>query len=157
MQVQELINQTIQDILAERGDLFVVKQHITSNLDINLILDGDELVNIKDCIDISRRIENTLDREEYDFSIKVQSPGADEPLLLPRQYKKHVGRKIRVETAEDTFEGNLVEVDENAIHLSWKARERKPKGKGKITVKYERTIPFKAIEKANIKLTFNTN
>lgn len=155
MQVEKIINQTIEDILSERQDLFVVEKHITSGLDIHLTIDGDELVNITDCIDISRKIENSLDREEYDFSIKVQSPGADEPLTLPRQYKKHIGRKIKVKTSEDHFEGKLIAVNEDSIDLSWKAREKKVKGKGKTTVKHEKTIPFKDIQKANIKLTFN--
>jgi len=157
MQVRETVQQVIQEILSDRKDLFVVKNEISENLDIKLTIDGDDLVNIKDCIEISRNIEQALDRDKFDFSIKVQSPGADEPLIYPRQYKKHVGRKLKLKTATETIEGNLVKVTDQGVELTWKAREKKPVGKGKVTVKYEKTIPFKAIEKANIKLTFNKN
>ena len=157
MQVKDIINHTIQDILSERKDLFVVNSSISNGLDIHLTIDGDELVNISDCIEISRKIENAIDRDEYDFSIKVQSPGADEPLIMPRQYQKHIGRTLKIKTPTEKVEGKLVKVDDDCIELAWKSREKKPKGKGKITVKHEKSFSFTNIEKAKIKLTFNKN
>ncbi len=155
MQVKQILDNTIKDILQERPDLFIVDENVSNGLDINLTIDGDELISVKDCIAVSRKIEQAIDRDEYDFSIKVQSPGADEPLLLPRQYRKHIGRTLKVKTDEDKFEGKLVSVETDFIQIAWKAREKKPKGKGKITVKHDIKIPFENIEKANIKLTFN--
>ncbi len=157
MQLEKIIDQTIQTILSEHEDLFVVKKHISANLDINLVIDGDRLINISDCINVSRKIENALDRDQYDFSIKVQSPGADEPLLLSRQYPKHVGRKLAVITKDNIFEGKLEAADETGIKLSWKTREKKPNGKGKMTVNYEKEIVFAEIEQAKVKITFNKN
>lgn len=157
MQAKEILNHTIQDVLSDRPDLFIVKQHISEGLDINLTIDGDALINVSDCIDMSRKIEKALDRDEYDFSIKVQSPGADEPLIFPRQYNKHIGRTLIVKTTTEKIEGKLVKVDDDQIELTWKAREKKLKGKGKMTVNYEKTILYTDIEKANIKLTFNKN
>lgn len=157
MEVKEILNYTIQEILSERPDLFIVEKHISEGLDISLTIDGDELINVSDCIDLSRKIEKALDRDEYDFSIKVQSPGADEPLLFLRQYNKHIGRTLVVETLTEKIEGKLVKVDNNHIELTWKAREKKTIGKGKMTVKYEKSIPYNEIKKANIKLTFNKN
>ena len=157
MQVENIINQTIQNILSEQQDLFVIKKHISPSLDINITIDGDRLVNISDCINISRKIEQALDKDELDFSIKVQSPGADEPLVMPRQYKKHIGRKLEIKTNANTYEGKIENVDDNQVTIIWKAREKKPNGKGKMTVNYEKSIPFKEIEKAKIKITFNNN
>lgn len=157
MQVDKLIENTINNIFEEYQDLFIIKKQVSAGLDINLVIDGDRLVNISDCIDISRKIEQSLDRDELDFSIKVQSPGADEPLIIPRQYKKHIGRKLEVKTTDENYEGKLEEVTGESISLSWKAREKKPTGKGKITVNYEKSIPFSDIEQARIKITFNKN
>jgi ribosome maturation factor RimP len=157
MQVEKIIDQTIDNILTEQPELFVIKKHISPGLDINITIDGDRLVNISDCIDISRKIEQSLDRDELDFSIKVQSPGADEPLILLRQYNKHIGRKLEVNTATDSYEGQLKSVGDDSITLTWKSREKKPNGKGKITVQHEKSIPFSEIEKAKIKITFNNN
>ncbi|MBS3739587.1 MAG: ribosome assembly cofactor RimP [Bacteroidetes bacterium] len=157
MQAKAIIEQTISKILEERSDLFVINQHISDALDINLTIDGEDLVNISDCIEISRKIESALDRDLYDFSIKVQSPGADEPLVDKRQYKKHIGRKVKLKTESQNVEGRLVEVDDDKIRLTWKSREKKPKGKGKMTVKYDKTFAFSEIKEASIKLMFNKN
>jgi len=156
MQAIERIHKCIESAMQSRPNLFIVASHVSNGLDINLIIDGDELINISDCIELSRAIEHNLDREEMDFSIKVQSPGADEPLLFPRQYKKHVGRTLKLKTAEGKLEGKLAEVNDEGILLVWKSREKKPVGKGKRTVIHEKVISFNAIEQAKIKLTFNT-
>ena len=52
------------------------------------MLDGDFGVNLQDCIDVSRSVENGLDREEQDFSLEVASAGVSSPLKLVRQFKK---------------------------------------------------------------------
>lgn len=156
MQAIERINECIETAMQSRPDLFIVSSHISNGLDINLTIDGDELINISDCIDLSRAIEHNLDREEMDFSIKVQSPGADEPLMFPRQYNKHIGRTLKLKTKEGKLEGKLSKVNDDSIILVWKSREKKPVGKGKVTVTHEKEISFNDIEKAKIKLTFNT-
>jgi len=156
MQAIEQINECIKSAMDSRPDLFIVSSHVSNGLDINLIIDGDELVNITDCIELSRAIEHNLDREEMDFSIKVQSPGASEPLLFPRQYNKHLGRTLKIKTIDEKLEGKLAKVNGESIVLVWKSREKKPVGKGKITVTHEKEISFKDIEQSKIKLTFNT-
>ncbi|RRO24050.1 ribosome assembly cofactor RimP [Flavobacteriaceae bacterium 14752] len=157
MQAREIIAQAISEVFSERKDLFIVNHHISEGLDINLTIDGDDLVNVSDCIAVSRKIESALDRDVYDFSIKVQSPGADEPLTDKRQYKKHIGRKLKLKTESEEIEGKLIEVNDDEIRLTWKSREKKPKGKGKMTVEHDKTFPFEIIKEASIKLMFNKN
>ena len=55
---------------------------------------------LKDCMKVSRAIEHNLDREEEDFSLEVASAGATSPLVLPRQYTKNIGRKLKVKPEE---------------------------------------------------------
>jgi ribosome maturation factor RimP len=50
-----------------------------------------------------KMIENRLDREEYDFELRVSSAGLDHPFTLPRQYIKNIGRSIEVELRDGTF------------------------------------------------------
>ena len=74
---------------------------------------------------------------------------------MPRQYKKNIGRNLEVKTNDDkTTEGQLVEADENTIQLTWKAREPKPVGKGKVTVTKEATIALNDIKEAKVKIKF---
>jgi ribosome maturation factor RimP len=111
-------------------------------------------VQLQDCIDISRIIENNLDREEQDFSLEVASVGVGSPLKIVRQYIKNIGRKLIVKLATETIEAELVEVTDNFITLSWQAREPKKIGKGKETVQKRQEIPFSEIKEAVVTVTF---
>jgi ribosome maturation factor RimP len=144
----------LKEGLEEDESLFLIDFTISTDNKINVVIDGDNGVTVKDCIMISRAIEHNLDREEQDFSLEVASAGAAAPLVLPRQYKKNIGRKIAVRTVDETFEGNLTAASENNIVLEWKAREPKPIGKGKVTVQKRKEIDFSEIKEAKVILKF---
>ena len=105
-------------------------------------------------VDVSRAIENNLDREEQDFSLEVASVGVGTPLKMIRQYKKNVGRTLIVTTNTEKIEAELVEANDVFIILSWKAREPKKVGKGKETVQKEQQIPYTEIKEAVVTVTF---
>lgn len=151
---KEQVEALLKSALEKRKDLFLLDFTIGGDNTIKIILDGDEGVNLNDCIEVSRAIEHNLDREENDFSLEVTSAGATAPLVLPRQYQKNIGRSLEVRTADGTIEGKLAVVAENGITLEWKAREPKPVGKGKHTVEKTQEIAFSEIEKAKVVLKF---
>jgi len=152
--LKDKVEKLLNDALAEHSSLFLINFSITSNNVIHITLDGDSGVNLQDCMNISRAIEHNLDREDEDFSLVVASAGATTPLVMPRQYKKNIGRKLKVRTATDSFEGNLTKTTEEGITLEWKAREPKPIGKGKRTVQKVQEIAFAEIEEAKVVLKF---
>jgi ribosome maturation factor RimP len=59
-----------------------------------------------------------------------------------------------VKTNDNEFEGKLIEVKEDSIVLTWKAREPKPIGKGKHTVEKVEEIPMDIITEAKVKIIF---
>ena len=144
----------LHDALEEDGNLFLIDFSITTDNKIKVVLDGDSGVTVQDCMKISRAIEHNLDREEEDFSLEVASAGAASAMILPRQYKKNIGRKLEVKTAEETIEGNLTDATDDGIVLEWKAREPKPIGKGKHTVQKRKEIDFSDIKEAKVILKF---
>jgi len=144
----------LHDALEEDGNLFLIDFSITTDNKIKVVLDGDSGVTVQDCMKISRAIEHNLDQEEEDFSLEVASAGAASAMILPRQYKKNIGRKLEVKTAEETIEGNLTDATDDGIVLEWKAREPKPIGKGKHTVQKRKEIDFSDIKEAKVILKF---
>lgn len=151
---EEKVQSLLNEFLEERTDVFLINMTISPDNKIKLVIDGDKGVTLSDCIGLSRQIEHNLDREEEDFSIEVTSSGAAEPIVNNRQYNKNVGRKLKVKTSTEKFEGTLLEVLSDSIKLGWKAREPKPVGKGKITVDKEKEISFSDIEEAKVIITF---
>lgn len=122
---------------------------------INVFIDGDNGVTIKDCVSLSRAIEGALDREKGDFSLDVSSHGATTPLTLPRQYIKHIGRELEVRLADGgKVEGELIQADNEGFVLKFQVRENKPVGKGKITVEKQHNLKYSNVREAKIKLKF---
>ena len=144
----------LDEVLQERKNLFLIDFVVTPDHIIKIVLDGDQGVNLRDCIDVSRAIEGSLDRDEVDFSLEVTSAGATAPLKVPRQYMKNVGRKLSVRTPEKKYEGNLTDANSDTITLEWKSREPKPVGKGKVTIQNKKDIPIAEIEEAKVVLKF---
>ena len=122
---------------------------------IGIVLDGDNGVNLQDCIAINRAVEANLDREEQDFSLEVASAGVSRPLQMPRQYVKNIGRKLAVKTTqEEVIEAEITAANEQQITLEWTTREQKKVGKGKETVEKLVTLPYSEIKEATVIISF---
>jgi len=135
--------------------VFVTGIRIGSDNQINLFIDGDNGVTIKDCVELSRLIEGILDRNKDDFALDVSSHGAATPLILPRQYTKHIGRNFEIKLIDDTkLEGTLISCDNEEIKIEFSTRENKPIGKGKITVVKNEIIKYSQIKESKVKLKY---
>jgi len=123
-QVEDLI----LDKLEEDG-VFVVDLTVSTSNKISVTLDSEHGIPISYCVDISRQIEHNLDREKEDFALEVSTAGLDQPLKMPRQYKKNVGRKVEVMTNEDVMlTGKLTDADDKGFTVE---TEEKVKIEGK--------------------------
>ncbi len=149
-----LVKKLVDEAILENQELFLIDFKISSDNKIMVIVDGDNGLTLKECMRISRHVEHNLDRDTVDFSLEVTSPGATEPLVNKRQYKKNLGRTLKITTETENFEGKLVKTDENEIIIEWKAREPKPIGKGKVTVTKTVVLPYGDIKQAKVKIKF---
>jgi len=154
MTFKEKVNTLLTEALSERPSIFLVDLTITDAFKVIVALDGDQGVVLQDCIDVSRFIENNLDREEQDFSLEVASVGVGSPLKFVRQYIKNIGRTLIVKTGDEKIEAELIDANEDFIILSWEAREPKKIGKGKETVQKEQKISYADIKEAIVTVTF---
>ena len=151
--MKEKVEQLIAEGV-EGTDIFLVKLTVSSSNDINVLLDSDSGLTLSNCRSISRAIESSLDREDEDFSLTVSSAGVGEPLVL-RQYKKNVGRKVQVTLSDgEIIEAKLLAADDKGVELEWKSREKKPTGKGKITVVNNRLLDYQSIKQTIVLITF---
>ncbi|ESU23168.1 hypothetical protein FEDK69T_13200 [Flavobacterium enshiense DK69] len=154
MTFKEKVSDILGEALEQKPSLFLIDLAITDAFKIIVTLDGDNGVTLQDCIDVSRVVENGLDREEQDFSLEVASAGATSPLRMPRQFKKNIGRKLKVTTAAEKIEANITDANDEFIVLEWTAREPKQIGKGKETVQKRAEIKYEDIKEAIVIITF---
>lgn len=155
MTFKEQVLKLLEDALLDKPEIFLIDLSISDTYKIIVSLDGDKGVSLQDCIDISRLIENSLDREQHDFALEVASVGVGSPLKLVRQYVKNIGRTLIVKVNNEKIEGELVDADDVNIVLTWSAREPKKIGKGKETVLKRQEIPYSEIKEAVVTVNFN--
>ncbi|PSR56554.1 ribosome maturation factor [Adhaeribacter arboris] len=137
-------------------ELFVVKVQVSDNPakpKITVILDGDNGVGIDECALVSRRLNNRIETafgEEISYVLEVTSPGADQPLTSERQYKRHVGRKLKLVLKDGSEKtGTLEEVLADGIRITEEAKEKSKK----VTL-VPSQVNFTDIVKTNIVISF---
>ncbi|QSE99302.1 ribosome maturation factor RimP [Fulvivirga lutea] len=96
---------------------------------ITILLDGDEGVTIDDCAEMSRAVGFALEEDEIvdsKYTLEVTSPGVDFPLDTLRQYKKNIGRKLKISTTDGKdIKGILKEVSEKRLLLDKEVKKGK--------------------------------
>jgi ribosome maturation factor RimP len=87
-----------------------------------------------------------LDRDEEDFELNVSSAGADSPLKMPRQYRRHVGRDLNVTPFDgEQVEGTLMEADDQ--HFVIKIKGKKKESAREVSFAYEDVKTAKVVVK----------
>lgn len=103
----------------EGKDYFLTDLTISSDNRIVVEIDHEEGVWIEDCVELSRYIENHLDREEEDFELEVGSAGIGQPFKVVRQYEIHQGERVEVITKDGKkLQGVLDNVDTEGFTLT---------------------------------------
>ena len=119
----------------EGTDKFIVDVKVLTGNKIEVYIDAPNHILIADCVDLSRYIEGSLDREKEDFELQVSSPGATESFKVVPQYKKYVNTKVKVTTKEGVkHEGVLMSANDNEFVIEETRREKKVIGKENQTV-----------------------
>jgi len=115
-----------------------------------VIVDGDQGITIDDCAALSRALNESLESEISDpYTMEVSTPGLDHPLKLKRQYKKNIGRGLKVVGKDKRIvNGTLKQTEEEKIVIETEIGQGK-----KIEVKIIE-IPFTEIEKAFVTVSF---
>jgi len=153
MILKEDIEKLAEEFL-EGTDMFIVKLNVGSDNKITIYIDGDSGVTIKDCVGLSRHIENQFDRETEDFELNVSSAGVDQPFINLRQYLKYIERPVEVYLTDGTKKlGILQKADENEIVIALEKKSNNKKAK-KMIAGEPITIPMQDISQTKAFIIF---
>lgn len=156
MELKKIIEDLLNQAIAERPQLFVVDFSISNSNNVLITIDGDNGVTLQDCIDINKAINHNINEEDYDFSLEVASCGATSPIKNFRQFNKNIGRTLAITTKDnEKFEAILTGLEGENLLLEWQAREPKKIGKGKETVTKNASISYNNIKEVFVKIIFN--
>ncbi len=139
------------------ADLFEVDTVVSPRNVIRIFIDAETGVSIDDCVPVSRHIEGGLGRDQEDFEIEVSSAGLDRPLKKARQYRKNIGRRLKlIDRENNTWKGTIVSADDEGVTL----RCDPPKGRRKKagvtpeTGNLDRNFTYGQIKEARIEIVF---
>ena len=98
----------IMDTILQGTDLFLVDLSVAADNSIEVEIDAPKGVNVDTCREVSRKLEEQLDRETEDFALTVCSAGIGYPFKVPQQYEKNIGNTVEVKLANgQKLEGTL--------------------------------------------------
>jgi ribosome maturation factor RimP len=125
---------------------------------LSIILDGDQGVSIDTCSMISRKVGYFLEQENAiaeAYQLEVSSPGLDAPFTNLRQYKKNIGREVKIVLPEKVVKkGILEEVMDDETILFHEVLTPADKGRKAKMASEKQIIKTKDIVKINVVLTF---
>ena len=132
---------------------FVVDVKVSKDNSIVVKADTDSGITIDECGQLSAAIEASLNRDEEDFDLEVSSPGLSEPLRLPRQYLKNIGREVVVETIDgEKLRGTIAAAGDEAFTLQETHTERQ--GGKKVKVQVQTPYNYCDIKYTKLKIAF---
>lgn len=152
MITKEKIQFLVEEVLSD--DQFIVDITIGTGNQISVYVDRDAGISVGECVQISRHIEASLDRETEDFSLEVSSPGLSLPFKVLRQYLKNIGREVEVVTKSgDKQKGILKSADSEGFELEIIAKEKVDGKMVKVTKSL--TYIFDQMKTVKIVISFN--
>ena len=89
--VKTIVSEWLQD-----KEYFLVDVDVTTDDRILVEIDHKEGVWIEDCAELSRYIEEHLNRDEEDYELEVGSAGLGQPFKVVQQYINCIGEEAEV-------------------------------------------------------------
>ncbi len=150
--LQEQVVQFLQEYFAQTT-LFLVDLKVLTNGKIEVFADGQTNITIDECATINRSLNRYLEENgllKDNTAVEVSSPGFDEPLKVPQQFAKQMGKQVEVVLKNgQKIIGELLSADEKEI----KVKEEIATKKKKEVETEEHTLTFEEIK--SVKKHFN--
>ncbi len=158
LQIRMISTQEIENIVNEKiqeTELFLVELLISGNNNISIVIDSNTDVKIDDCIQLSRFIENKLDRETEDFDLTVTSFGLDRAFKIVAQYKKHLGQIVEIVLLNGKkLEGELINADNESFSVVIEKKVKVEGKKKKQLIKEELLFRYDEVKSTKEKISF---
>jgi len=154
MKISDIIDAIDGEIVA-RG-LYLVDVAVSRDNDIEVTIEAEEgVVELEDCVAISRHFETCFDREAEDYSLTVTSAGLDQPFKILKQYQKAVGTQVEVQLKGGKKMVAVLEAaDEESITLKYSQKEAVEGKKKKEIVEHNDRFTMDQVNSVRPYITF---
>lgn len=134
MITEAVVKEIVNDKLSADG-YFFVDLSIGADNSIHLVIDNKEGVSIDYCVELTRFIEEKLDRDVEDYSLEVSSAGIGAVLKVLGQYEKNIGNEVEVTMLNGAWQkGVLTAADAEGFEIDCVEKEKVEGSKKKVEV-----------------------
>lgn len=127
----------------EGKEYFLTDLSVSDDDRIVVEIDHKDGVWIDDCVELSKFIEDRLDRNDEDYELEVGSAGIGQPFKVRRQYENHVGDAVEVKTTgKEKLKGTLKAVNPEGITITVKVKFKPEGAKRAKIIDEDRNIAF---------------
>jgi ribosome maturation factor RimP len=132
---KETVTRLVEEWM-EDTPFFLVDIRITNENDVFVEFESEaDEVSIDDCVDLSKYLEEQLDREKEDFSLEVGSAGLGQPFKVLKQFLINLGEEMEVVLKSGKkFTGVLKDADEAGFTVSVSRKVKAEGAKKPMTV-----------------------
>ena len=137
-EIEDRVRSLAEPVLLRHGAALVdveVKRGRTQL--VRVIADRSGGIDLETCAKVSSELSRMLDVEDPidgTYTLEVTSPGLDRPLSSAGDFRRNVGRRVRVVLERAQYEGEVLEVRDDAVVLAGVAE----------------AVPFEVIKKAKL-------
>lgn len=153
MSVENSVLELIEKPILELGytKVYVSYKREQGTNFLRVTLDKDDVISLDDIVKVNEVISPMLDEADLisgEYMLDITSLGAEKPIEIAK-LAKYVGKYVNLHLShpykgENILEGDLVEVNDETVHLQWKEKTR--------TINAE--FPLKDVDKARLAIKF---
>ena len=152
---KSLIKESAEVYLQSFPALFLTDVIVLPGNVITVEIDGDNGVNIDDCVNLSKYLESKLNRDEEDFELTVTSAGLTSPFKTIRQYKNYIGKDVEIITKKgEKLRGTLKDANDNGFIVTITRKEIPEGGKRKKEVLHDLSFAYDEVKQTIYNISF---
>ena len=120
--LRERVRSLVEPVLARHGAELVdlaVKRGRTQL--VRVIADREGGIDLDTCAQVSNEVSRMLDADDPisgRYTLEVTSPGLDRPLRTPVDFRRALGRRVRIVLAQSQHEGTLEDVQDDRVRVT---------------------------------------
>ncbi|MGH2783679.1 MAG: ribosome maturation factor RimP [Actinomycetota bacterium] len=120
--LEERVRSLVEPVLARHdAELVELSVHRGRTQLVRVVADREGGIDLDTCAEVSVELSRMLDADDPivgRYTLEVTSPGLGRPLRTPADYRRVLGRRVRVVLADGQHEGTLEEVGEDRVRLT---------------------------------------
>jgi len=120
--LEERVRSLVEPVLA-RHDAELVELAVRRGRTqlVRVVADREGGIDLDTCAQVSQELSRMLDADDPitgRYTLEVTSPGLDRPLRRPADFRRVLGKRVRIVLAQSQHEGTLEEVGDDRVRLT---------------------------------------